>query len=245
MRNILILGANGQVARRAIELFLNETDVELTLYLRNSGRLRSVDPERARVIEGDVLDTGKLKQAMAGQDVVYANLAGDLEQQAKSIVKAMHEAGVRRLVFISSMGIYDEVPGEKHGSILDPYRKAAKVIEDSEPRLHDPQTRLVHGCGRGRLRDDPEGRAFQREHRVAQERCSPGRQAGRVPGTGGSPQPGGKQARMTILPHGRRSRHGSRCGGTPFISAGRSRTAEANDQGRVLPSFRPPTRRRT
>ena len=131
MRNILILGANGQVARRAIELFLNETDVELTLYLRNSGRLRSVDPERARVIEGDVLDTGKLKQAMAGQDVVYANLAGDLEQQAKSIVKAMHEAGVRRLVFISSMGIYDEVPGEKHGSILDPYRKAAKVIEDS------------------------------------------------------------------------------------------------------------------
>ncbi len=131
MRSVLILGANGQVARCAIELFLSETDAALTLYLRNSRRLRSIDPGRARVVEGDVLNTGRLKQAMAGQEVVYANLAGDLERQAKSIVNAMEETGVRRLIFISSMGIYDEVPWEKHGSILEPYRKAAKVIEDS------------------------------------------------------------------------------------------------------------------
>ena len=37
-----------------------------------------------------------------------------------------------RLIFISSMGIYDEVPGEKHGSILDPYRKPAGIIEASD-----------------------------------------------------------------------------------------------------------------
>jgi uncharacterized protein YbjT (DUF2867 family) len=132
MSNVLILGANGQVARYAVDLFLNETEARLTLYLRNSRRLRNVDPNRARVIEGDVLDPSKLKGAMAGQDVVYANLAGDLERQARSIVKAMDETAVRRLIFISSMGIYDEVPGEKHGSILDPYRKSAKVIEDSD-----------------------------------------------------------------------------------------------------------------
>jgi uncharacterized protein YbjT (DUF2867 family) len=29
------------------------------------------------------------------------------------------------------MGIYDEVPGENHGSILDPYRKSASLIEAS------------------------------------------------------------------------------------------------------------------
>jgi len=132
MSNVLVLGANGQVARHAIDLFLKETDARLTLYLRNSRRLKSVDRNRARVIEGDVLDTGKLKEAMAGQDVVYANLAGDLEGQARSIVKAMDETGVRRLIFISSMGIYDEVPGEKHGSILDPYRKSARIIEASD-----------------------------------------------------------------------------------------------------------------
>jgi uncharacterized protein YbjT (DUF2867 family) len=132
MSNVLILGANGQVARHAIDLFLKETDDRLTLYPRNSRRLKNVDRNRARVIEGDVLDTGKLKEAMAGQDVVYANLAGDLERQARSIVKAMDETGVRRLIFISSMGIYDEVPGEKHGSILDPYRKSARIIEASD-----------------------------------------------------------------------------------------------------------------
>ena len=35
---------------------------------------------------------------------------------ARGVVAAMHEAGVRRLIWIGSMGIYDEVPGEKHKS---------------------------------------------------------------------------------------------------------------------------------
>jgi len=60
-----------------------------------------------------VLEFNQLKEALDGQDVVYANLAGDLE--------AMDETGVKRLVFISSMGIYD-VP---LGPVLQPYRKAA------------------------------------------------------------------------------------------------------------------------
>ncbi len=68
---------------------------------------------------------------MAGQDVVYANLAGQLEQQARCIVTAMKKAGLKRLIFISSMGIYDEIPGERHGSILDPYCKSASLIEAS------------------------------------------------------------------------------------------------------------------
>lgn len=68
---------------------------------------------------------------MAGQDVVYANLAGNLEKMAKNIVEAMNASSVKRLIFINSMGIYDEVPGEKYGSILNPYRKSAQVIEAS------------------------------------------------------------------------------------------------------------------
>ena len=68
---------------------------------------------------------------MAGQDVVYANLAGSLEQQARCIVREMEKTGLKRLIFVSSMGIYDEIPGERHGSILDPYREAARIIEAS------------------------------------------------------------------------------------------------------------------
>jgi uncharacterized protein YbjT (DUF2867 family) len=132
MTKILILGAHGQIARVATDLFLKRTDARLTLYLRNARRLKSSGhADRVRVVEGDVLDTRALESAMAGQDVVYANLAGQLEQQARCIVTAMKQTGLKHLIFISSMGIYDEIPGERHGSILEPYRKSASIIEAS------------------------------------------------------------------------------------------------------------------
>jgi uncharacterized protein YbjT (DUF2867 family) len=132
MTKVLILGAYGQIARVATDLFLQTTDADLTLYLRNAKRLKALaDAERVRVVEGDVLNASALQEAMAGQDVVYANLSGDLERQARIIVAAMETTGVKRLIFISSMGIHDEVPGEHYGSILDPYRNAARVIEAS------------------------------------------------------------------------------------------------------------------
>lgn len=132
MTNVLILGANGSIARVAITLLLQETDARLTLYLRNARRLENPDPARVSVVEGDVLDTATLQGAMAGHDVVYANLAGDLVPMARSVVRAMNDTGVRRLIWISSMGIYDEVPGQPYRRVLDPYRDSAQVIEASE-----------------------------------------------------------------------------------------------------------------
>jgi len=130
---ILILGAHGQIARAATRLLLERTDAELTLYLRKAKRLSSLEGnDRVRLVEGDVLDTAALDAAVAGQDVVYANLSGDMEKQARVIVTAMDKAGVRRLFFISSMGIYGEVPGERHGAVLDPYRRSAAAIEASD-----------------------------------------------------------------------------------------------------------------
>jgi uncharacterized protein YbjT (DUF2867 family) len=133
MTKVLILGAYGQIARVATDLFLQTTDARVTLYLRAARRLKDLEgAERIRVVEGDVLNASVLQEAMADQDVVYANLAGDLERQARIIVAAMQATGVKRLIFISSMGIHDEVPGEHYGSILDPYRNAARVIEASD-----------------------------------------------------------------------------------------------------------------
>jgi uncharacterized protein YbjT (DUF2867 family) len=129
---VLILGANGQIAQVARELFLQRSDAQLTLYLRRAKRLSVHDPEREQVVEGDVLDLKTLESVVAGQDVVYANLSGQMKQQAQNIVKAMHGCGVKRLIFISSMGIYGEIPGERYQSILDPYRDSASVIEASD-----------------------------------------------------------------------------------------------------------------
>ena len=129
--NVLVLGANGQLARNTTRIFLRDTDARLTLYLRRASRLKNPDPGRVSIVEGDVLDRVKLEGVMRGQDVVYANLAGAMADQARVIVDAMRATGLKRLLFVSSMGIYGEVSGEKHRSILDPYRDSAAVIEAS------------------------------------------------------------------------------------------------------------------
>lgn len=136
MANVLVLGAGGQIARWAIEM-LADQDVGLTLMLRDASKLAEA-PESARVVEGDVLDREQLDPAVRGQDVVYANLAGELNVQAARIVESMTAAGVQRLVFITSLGIYDEVPGRfgewnrrQIGPSLGPYRAA----ERSQPGL--------------------------------------------------------------------------------------------------------------
>jgi uncharacterized protein YbjT (DUF2867 family) len=127
MKNVIILGASGNIAKHVIDILVKKHDINLTLFLRNKNRLRNKDVSKCRVIEGDVLNYDQLKQAIAGQDIVYANLAGSLEAMAKNIVKAMKETGVKKIIFISSIGIYD-VPLR---SVLNPYRKAADVIEAS------------------------------------------------------------------------------------------------------------------
>jgi uncharacterized protein YbjT (DUF2867 family) len=132
MTRVLILGANGQLARNTTRVFLEKTEVALTLYLRRSGRLRNPDPSRVKIIEGDVLDAGALRGAAQGQDVVYANLAGDMARQARAITDAMHAVGLKRLIFVTSMGIYGEVPGEEYRSVLVPYRDSAAEIEKSD-----------------------------------------------------------------------------------------------------------------
>ena len=139
MKKILILGAGGQVAQWVIRAFASRKDFALTLLLRNPGKLPTPVPANGSVLAGDVLDQALLRQTMPGHDVVYANLVGDdMEQQANSIIAAMRASGVERLIFVLSMGIYDEVPGkfgEWNNAMLaedlKPFRRAADAIEAS------------------------------------------------------------------------------------------------------------------
>ncbi len=128
MKNVIILGASGNIARHVIDILVKNNDINLTLFLRSKSRLKNKNIPECRIIEGNVLDSNQLKEAITGQDIVYANLSGDLEAMAKNIVKAMDQNGVKRLIFICSIGIYD-VPVR---TVLKPYRKAADVIEASD-----------------------------------------------------------------------------------------------------------------
>jgi uncharacterized protein YbjT (DUF2867 family) len=128
MKNVIILGASGNIAQHVIDNLVKKNDIHLTLFLRDKSRLRNKDVSKCRIVEGDVLDFDRLKDAIAGQDIVYANLAGDLEAMAKNIVSSMAATGVKKLIFISSIGIYDE----PLGPAVKPYRKAADAIEASD-----------------------------------------------------------------------------------------------------------------
>lgn len=139
MSKILVLGANGQIARLAEEQLINETNDKLVLFLRNAQRLADMKSDRVQVIDGDTTSITDLKTAMQGVDVVYANLAGNnIKEQAEAVVKSMQDSNLSRLIWISTLGIYDEVPGKfgewnnaTLGSYLTTYRSAADVIEDS------------------------------------------------------------------------------------------------------------------
>lgn len=139
MRKVLIIGATGTLGGAARQAILDETDDQLTLFARSANQIQVSDPNRETTMSGNVMNDADLDKAMAGQDAVFAALSGDLEAFARKIVAAMDRNGVSRLVFITSMGIYDEIPASigsngnlKYNPVLRTYRKAADVIEDSD-----------------------------------------------------------------------------------------------------------------
>ena len=143
MTNVLILGAAGQIARLAENMLFKQKEMHLTLFVRHPKKLDNLDLDQvnADIVVGDAANYDDVAKVVKGQDIVYANLAGEdtIEQQAANVVKAMDDQGVKRLIWISTLGIYDEVPGQfgewnnkELDGYLQPYAAAAKKIEDSD-----------------------------------------------------------------------------------------------------------------
>ena len=126
---ILILGATGSLGSYVIEA-LNSPKVELVLFSRKAKRLDNYKNQaNIKIIEGDATNKADLIKALEGVDAVYAGLAGSLEQMAKNLIEAMNEAKVKRLVWITSYGIYNEAG---RGTMPpSSYVNSAKIIEGS------------------------------------------------------------------------------------------------------------------
>lgn len=116
MKNVLILGANGRIARVVEDRLLKEQpDVKLTLFLRNANRLSQLaNNERVTLIDGDVENADQVQAAMKDQDIVYiAMVDHDSDNKiTQNVIKAMKENGVKRVIASNILGIYNEVPGE-------------------------------------------------------------------------------------------------------------------------------------
>lgn len=127
---ILVLGGTGSLGSYVIEALLKDENASLRLYGRKPAKLEKYKSDNVEVIKGDVLDEIALKEALKGVDGVYAGLAGSLEPMANTLVKAMSETGVKRLVWITSYGIYDgEVPSGRRTP--SSYANSAAIIERS------------------------------------------------------------------------------------------------------------------
>lgn len=139
MTKVLIIGATGSIGRVVSAELLKNTDAELVLAARHVSPAMISDASRETTINLDVTNDRELAAALDGTDFVFAALSGSMASFAKHLVAAMDQAGVKRLAFITTMGIYQEIPswlGESpnpyHNLILRPYRKAADIIENSD-----------------------------------------------------------------------------------------------------------------
>jgi nucleoside-diphosphate-sugar epimerase len=107
---ILILGAAGQIARMLRDELINKTKNSIVLYARDGHRRLTIeDDSRESIFDGDFKDKDKLIEAMKGVDLIYINGMGN-EEATKTIVDAMSDTGVKRVIATSILGIYDEVP---------------------------------------------------------------------------------------------------------------------------------------
>lgn len=138
MKKVLIIGATSRIAQWAERTLLQDPTVDLTVFLRSRANLPA-DLQAAKILVGDATDPAQLTPAIQGQDIVYASLGGDVMTAAQNVVTIMQQQHVRRLIWTSSLGIYDEVPGN-FGALnnralpayLKTYRAAADIIEASD-----------------------------------------------------------------------------------------------------------------
>jgi len=143
-KNVMILAANGQIARLVENRVLTEPafkDVDLTLFLRDASRLsRLRDNPRVTLIDGDITDEAAVQSAMAGQDLVFVAVVDHDGQNrlTKNVISAMQATHVERVLFTNVLGIYNEVGGafgrwnlDMIGAGMAPARRSDALLADS------------------------------------------------------------------------------------------------------------------
>jgi putative NADH-flavin reductase len=114
--NILVFGAGGATGRRLVDQAM-ERGHRVTAFVRTLATWPS-EASGLTVVRGDVRDADAVDAAVEGQDVVVCALGAAtplrrdpaLVEGIRNIVTAMHRHGVRRLVYLSFLGVHDGRP---------------------------------------------------------------------------------------------------------------------------------------
>ncbi len=109
---LMVFGATGGTGRALLEQGLAQGH-QVTAFVRNPAAL---EPRAGlTIVEGEVTDAAVVSRAVAGQEAVLSALGprgggyGVLPGGVRNIVAAMSQAGVRRLIHVSSFGVGDSL----------------------------------------------------------------------------------------------------------------------------------------
>jgi uncharacterized protein YbjT (DUF2867 family) len=107
---VVIFGATGGTGRELVKQALGHAH-SVRAFVRDPDRLKVVH-HRLEVVTGDATDAKSVAAAVAGQDAVLCALGVNdrkpntvLSDSVRTIVEAMKEKDVRRLLFVSSLGV--------------------------------------------------------------------------------------------------------------------------------------------
>ena len=116
MKNVIIFGANGQIARLVEQRLLsNKQDLHLTLFLRNAHRLDFLkNNPRVTIIDGDLKDKIAVEAAMKDQNIAFIAVVDHDANNSftNNVIAGAKANGTTRIIATNVLGIYDEVPGE-------------------------------------------------------------------------------------------------------------------------------------
>lgn len=107
--NVLVTGAGGFIGGRVVEKFAltNAANVLAGVHrFASAPRIARFAPD---ITQLDVLDEESLREAMAGQDYVVHCVMGSREaiiDGTENVLRAAHDAGVERVVYLSTADVY-------------------------------------------------------------------------------------------------------------------------------------------
>jgi putative NADH-flavin reductase len=142
---VTIFGATGSSGRRVVDAAL-AAGHQVAVLVRDPSRLE--EPERLRVVVGEITDAHAVEQAIAGSDgVIWAvgptsntpDQPALFESAATVLVEAMRRAGARRLVALSGAGvtIADERKPLVHRLISGFVGLAVRHVVDAKRREYE------------------------------------------------------------------------------------------------------------
>ncbi len=113
MQRIAIVGANGFIGSRALEVFHLSEQFHLRPVIRRLGALPVPARFNLEIKIADALDRSTLEAAFAGCDAVVDLVLGDahtIVNAASNIYQAACASGVRRLIYVSSQAVHGQSP---------------------------------------------------------------------------------------------------------------------------------------